>query len=189
MRLLNKSSPYLKGELILLFINKFQLFYVQIKFFNKFLFKNQLFINKYFLNMKKFYKTSHLRESLKLIALLLLFFTLSNNVNAQVMSVNKITPPSVVTGTGSLNPDVIVGSTVIVTDAGGSTCQAVTYEWISATNEAFTENVVRNLATTKDYDPSVLTTTTWFRRIASAECTNPDRSASSATGGIKITIY
>ena len=99
--------------------------------------------------MKKFYKTSHLRESLKLIALFFLFFTLTVSVNAQVMSVNQITPPAVVTGIGSLNPDIIVGSAVTVTDAGGSTCQNVTYEWISATNEAFTENVVRNLATTR----------------------------------------
>ena len=138
--------------------------------------------------MKKFYRTNRLREMLKLLALLLLFFTLSINVNAQVMTLNKVTAPSVVTGIGSLDPGVIVGSDVTVSDAQGSTCPNVTYEWQSASDEFFTENLKRNLANTRDYDPSVVTTTTYFRRVVTIECTSPQREAMTSCGGVKITI-
>ena len=81
----------------------------------------------------------------------------------------------------------IIVSTVTVTDALGSTCPNVNYEWQSATDEFFTQNLKANLANTKDYDPGVVTTTTYFRRVVLVECLSGG-GTKSATGGIKITI-
>jgi hypothetical protein len=140
--------------------------------------------------MKKFYRTKRFRELLKPLATLILLFVfaLFTNVNAQVLSDNTITPPSVVTSVGAFAPGVITGSTVTVTDALGSTCNNVTYEWQSATNSDFTENLTENLASTKNYNPGTVTTTTYFRRVISVKCNNPQRYSQTECGGIKITI-
>jgi transcriptional accessory protein Tex/SPT6 len=124
-----------------------------------------------------------------LATLLLLFvFALFTNVNAQVLSENSITPPALVTSVGAFAPGVITGSTVTVTDDLGSTCNAVTYEWQSATNSNFTENLQKKLASTKDYNPGTVLTTTYFRRVVTINCDNPKRYSKTECGGIKITI-
>lgn len=119
---------------------------------------------------------------------ILTFLFFAKNVNAQVISLNTITTPAIINGVGSLNPDILIGSNVIVTDNQGSICPNVSYEWQSATNESFTQNLVTNLAATKDYDPDVLIVTTYFRRVVSIKCTTPEREAISKCSGIKITI-
>jgi hypothetical protein len=138
--------------------------------------------------MRNFYKKNRIREMLKPLAVLFLFLALIINVNAQVVSTNKITSPAVVVGTGSFNPGVIMGSAVIIKDAGDSKCPGVTYEWQSATDAAFTKNLKTKLAVTKDYSPGTVTRTTYFRRIVRSACTDPEMSSESATPGIKITI-
>ncbi len=126
---------------------------------------------------------------LKPLATLFLLFTLFTSVNAQVLSVNQITEPAVVTSVGAFAPGVIIGTAVTVTDAVGSTCPNVTYEWMSSTNEEFTENVKHNLASTKDYNPGTVMSTTYFRRTVKVACTQPNRAAETRTGSILITIH
>lgn len=137
--------------------------------------------------MNIFFKSNCFREMLKPVATLLLFFALIIGANAQVLTANKIDAPQVVTAIGELDPGVIVGSTVTVTDDLGSKCPNIYYEWQSATNEFFTENLKTNLAKTKDYDPGVVSVTTYFRRVVHVECESGSSSKGS-TGGIKITI-
>lgn len=138
--------------------------------------------------MKRLNKSNRLWELLRPMATLILLFTLLVNVNAQVVTGNYIKAPAIVTSTVAFNPGLIVGSAVTVTDAQGSTCPNPTYEWQSATNEYFTENLVLNLANTKDYNPGTVTTTTYFRRVVSMQCTDPERETVSKCGGVKITI-
>lgn len=137
--------------------------------------------------MKFFYNSNRFRGMLKPVATLLLFFALIIGANAQVLTANKIDAPQVVTAIGELDPGVIVGSTVTVTDDLGSSCPNIYYEWQSATDEFFTENLKTNLAKTKDYDPGVVSVTTYFRRVVLVECLSGS-GTKSATGGIKITI-
>lgn len=138
--------------------------------------------------MKNFIKLFNFRNMLKPMATLILFFSLIISANAQVVSENSITPPAEVSGTGSLNPGIIVGSNVTITNDLGSTCPNVKYKWQSATDEYFTQNFISNLANTKDYDPGILTVTTYFRRVVSVDCNEPDRGVESKTGSIKFTI-
>ncbi len=138
--------------------------------------------------MKIFYNTISFRDMLKPLATLILLFALFTGVNAQVLSVNKISAPAVTEAVGSFDPGVLIGSAVTVTDALGSNCPNVTYEWQSATNEEFTENFKRNISKTKDCKPGTLTTTTYFRRVVKIDCLEPDRGTVSTTGEIKITI-
>lgn len=137
--------------------------------------------------MKIFYRSNCFRGMLKPMATLLLFFVLIVSANAQTINEDRIVAPQVVTAIGSLDPDLIVGTVVIEKDASGNICPDVTYEWQSATNEFFTENLVTNLANTKDYDPGVLTVTTFFRRISKINCLDGSCSINKCSG-IKITI-
>jgi len=125
---------------------------------------------------------------LKPLAVLFLFLALMINVNAQVISLNKITSPAVVTHVGAFNPGIISGTAVTVKETGGTNCSGVTYEWQSATDGSFSKNLVTNLATTKDFNPGIVSRTTYFRRIVRAACTDKEVSASSTTPAIKITI-
>ncbi len=139
--------------------------------------------------MKTFCKNLIMRKVVKLFVLtFFICFGLFSNINAQTISANGITAPAITTGSGSLNPDKITGTNVTVTDSGGSSCSSVIYEWESASDRGFTKDVVHDLAATKDYDPGVITKTTYFRRVASVECVSPERSASSTCSGIKFTI-
>jgi hypothetical protein len=152
-----------------------------------FLIYNFQYYSLILLYMKIFYRSNCFRGMLKPLATLLLFFALIIGANAQVITVNKIEAPQVVTAIGALDPGVIIGSTVIVTDELGSSCPNINYEWQSATDEFFTENLKTNLAKTKDYDPGVVSATTYFRRVVLVECLSGG-GTKSATGGIKITI-
>jgi len=138
--------------------------------------------------MKFLFKNPYFKKVIVPLVFIFFFFVLSINVHAQTISSNTIKAPMVVAGKGSLDPDIIKGSDVIVTNSEGSTCSAVTYEWESASDSGFTKGLENNLSTARDYDPGIITRTTYFRRIASVECTSPDRAASSTCSGIKITI-
>ncbi|MFZ4401148.1 MAG: hypothetical protein ACOYO1_14010 [Bacteroidales bacterium] len=138
--------------------------------------------------MKKLNINLSLKKMITPLVPLFFFFALHFNANAQVLTGNYLTAPAVVTSTVAFNPGIIIGSAVTVKDAQGSTCPAVTYEWQSATNEYFTENLTKNLAATKDYNPGVVTATTFFRRVVSIQCTDPERESLGKCGGVKITI-
>jgi hypothetical protein len=138
--------------------------------------------------MKKLNISLSMKKMIAPLVLLFFFLALTINVNAQEISNNGITPPSVVTSVGAFNPGTLVGTTVTVTDAGGSTCPNVVYEWQSASDQRFLENLTTNLASTKDYNPGTVTATTYFRRVVTIDCTDPERSLISNTPGIKITI-
>ena len=138
--------------------------------------------------MKIFYNKNRFRELLMPMATLILFFALCFNANAQVTSVNRITSPAVVTHVGAFAPGIITGSDVTITDNGGSKCPNITYEWQSATDANFTQNLKTNLANTKDYNPGTVTQTTYFRRLTTVDCTEPERGATTKTPAIKITI-
>lgn len=137
--------------------------------------------------MKRFNKTNLLLKLLKPMATLILLFTLILNVHAQEISENSITAPAIVSAVGSLEPATIVGSEVKLIDAMGSNCSEIIYEWQSASDEFFQENLSKNLANTKDYKPSKITKTTYFRRVAFVKC-DSGRANKSSTGGIKFTI-
>ena len=126
--------------------------------------------------MKIFYNKNRFRELLMPLATLILFFALCFNANAQVISNNGITSPIVVTNVGAFDPGIFIGSDVTITDNVGSTCPNVVYEWQSASDPKFTANLKTNLAATRDYDPSMVTTTTYFRRVVTVACTDPERS-------------
>ena len=138
--------------------------------------------------MKKLNINLSLKKMIIPLGLVFFFIAFSIKVNAQEISNNGITPPTVVTSVGAFNPGTIVGTTVTITDAGGSTCPNVVYEWQSASDEKFSENLITNLASTKDYNPGTVTTTLYFRRVVTIDCTDPERSLISNTSGIKITI-
>jgi len=138
--------------------------------------------------MKRFYTKLSLKKTTASLVFFFFFFALFINVNAQVTSVNAIMPPAVVSSTVAFNPGLITGTTVTVTDNGGSYCPDIIYEWQSASDAAFTTNVVTNLAATKDYNPGIISTTTYFRRVVSVNCTQPERFAKSTASGVKITI-
>jgi hypothetical protein len=138
--------------------------------------------------MENYYQNFEQKKILKSLIFLFFFFAFIGSVNSQTISANTITAPAKSTGYGSIDPDVIKGSTVTVTNSGVSTCNFVTYEWESASDISFSKDVVHKLAITKDYDPGLITKTIYFRRTASVECTNPDCSASSTCSGIKITV-
>jgi hypothetical protein len=129
---------------------------------------------------------NHIREILKPLAVLFLFLALIVNVNAQVVSLNKITQPAVAASIGAFNPGVITGTAVTLKDAGN--CPGATYEWQSASDAKFTKDLKKKIATTKDFNPGTVTKTTYFRRIVRTACTNPEFSSTSTTPGIKITI-
>jgi len=138
--------------------------------------------------MKRLNTNLNLKKMIKPLVLVSFFFALLINVNAQVVTGNFIKAPAIVTSAVAFNPGIIIGSAVTVKDAQGSNCPDVTYEWQSATNERFTENLKPNLAKTKDFDPGTVTSTTYFRRVVSLQCTDPERETVSKCGGIKITI-
>ncbi len=139
--------------------------------------------------MKKLNITICIRGMLKPVATLSLFLVFLIHADAQVFSVNKITAPATISNSVAFNPGVIIGTEVIITDNGGSTCPNVSYEWQSASDIAFTKDLRSNLAFTKDYNLGNVTKTTYFRRVVSVQCTDPERSAQSTAGGIKITIH
>ncbi len=138
--------------------------------------------------MEKFLKINRNRKWLMPITTLLFLFALNFNVNAQALSTNKITKPAICSSSTPFKPGILIGTEVKVTDAYGSTCPNVTYEWQSASDASFKENLKRNLASTKDFNPGTVTKTTYFHRVVSIKCANPDASTSSTTPGIKITI-
>ena len=82
---------------------------------------------------------------------------------------NSITPPAVTSFCTTGNPSVITGST----PTGGNGTYA--YQWqISADNTTFTDI---NGAVAKDYDPPVITATTYYRRmVSSVVCNVPSAS-------------
>ncbi|MCX6231010.1 MAG: hypothetical protein NTZ33_05650 [Bacteroidetes bacterium] len=137
--------------------------------------------------MKKFNKSNDLLQLLKPIAMLFLFFTLYFNVNAQVESENSIKEPLKLSSTGSFNPGVIIGSNVTLSDVSKNDNCTITYEWQSATDEFFTQNLTSKLAETKDYNPGTINTTIYIRRVVYVKCKSGMESKSS-TGGIKFTI-
>ncbi len=139
--------------------------------------------------MKNHYFSSRLRKMLKPMATLFLLLGLIFTLNAQTLSVNKISAPAVVSSAIAYTPGTIVGTLVSLTDKGGSTCPNVSYEWQSSTDALFQGNISTNLATTKDFNPGKVSQTTYFRRIATVSCFSPQISASSTTPPIKITIH
>ena len=139
--------------------------------------------------MKNLYKSNCMKGMLKPLATLFLFLALITVANAQVITTNGIKPPAVVSSVGAFSPGVFIGSNVVITDNGGSTCPNVTYEWQSASDANFMTNVKEKLASTKDYNPGAVTTTTYFRRVVTVVCTDPERSLESKTSGVKITIH
>lgn len=138
--------------------------------------------------MKKFFTNQILMKMITPMVFVLFFFALIINVNAQVLTTNGIKAPAVISSAIAFNPGLITGTTVTITDNGGSICPDVTYEWQSATDAAFTKNVKHNLAATKDLDPGIIAITTYFRRVVSVNCTKPERSAKTIASGVKITI-
>ncbi len=137
--------------------------------------------------MKRLNSKLNMKKMIQPLVFIIFLFALFINVNAQVTSVNAITPPEIVISAVAFNPGLITGTAVTVTDNGGSYCPNVIYEWQSASDAAFTTNVITNLASTKDYNPGIISATTYFRRVVSVNCTGPARSAKSIAG-IKITI-
>ena len=136
------------------------------------------------MSMKSDQTTNRFVNVLKSLTLVVLFFTFAVNVQAQDANVNKLTAPQVVTAVGSIDPGVIVGNPVKVDDANTQ----VTYEWQSATDEFFTHNLITNLANTKDYDPGVVTTTTFFRRVVTIVNSEDGSKSVTKTSGIKIVV-
>ena len=137
--------------------------------------------------MKMIYTNLNLKKMTKPMVLVFFFFALVINVNAQVLSADRIDAPAVVTSSVAFKPGLIKGSDVQITDRQGYNCPDVTYEWQSATDEFFTQNLTTNLAKTKDYDPGTVSTTTYFRRVSSLKCIDGPESVGKC-GGIKITI-
>ncbi len=137
--------------------------------------------------MKMIYTNLNLKKMIKPLVLVFFFFALVINVNAQVLSEDKIEAPSVVTSSVAFKPGIIMGSDVKIIDKQGYNCPDVTYEWQSATDEFFTENLRTNLAKTKDYDPGTVSTTTYFRRVSTLKCIHGPVNIGKC-GGIKITI-
>jgi len=123
--------------------------------------------------MKRFIKTNHLLIKLKpLMATLILLFTLIVDVNAQSMKNNLINMPTLSYGVGSVDPTEITGNTVTLS---GIECAAtVSYQWQSASDVRFTNPVNIAGATSQNYNPTVVYTTTFFRRIASFNCASTD---------------
>lgn len=83
-----------------------------------------------------------------------------------VLANDNITAPAVIAFCGAGNPAVITGS--LATGGNGTPV----YQWQSSTdNVTFTDIPA---ATSKDYDPPVLNTTTYYRRtVTSGSCTTP----------------
>ena len=137
--------------------------------------------------MKMIYTNLNLKKMIKPLVLVFFFFALMINVNAQVLSTDRIDAPAVVTSSVAFKPGIIKGTDVKITDMQGSNCSDITYEWQSATDDRFTQNLKTNLAITKDYDPGLVTVTTYFRRVSTLKCIG-GRESVGACGGIKITI-
>lgn len=95
--------------------------------------------------------------------------TYSNIVSFKVqtsLSGNVITAPAVTSFCSGGAPAAITGSTPI----GGS--GSYTYQWQNSANNANFTDIAG--ATAKDYDPSLVTSTTYYRRtITSGSCTTP----------------
>ena len=139
--------------------------------------------------MKKFCTNLKLKRFLAPMVFLIFLFVLLGNTNAQTATENSIKQSGKTVGIGSLNPSAIIGNEVAIINSSGkmSNC-TVTYSWESASDENFTVNVKRNLATTKDYVPGVITTTTYYRRIVNANCNDIRFESSSTTPCIKFTV-
>jgi uncharacterized repeat protein (TIGR01451 family) len=144
--------------------------------------------------MKTYTLNTKLIKMIKPLFWSFLFLSAVNNLNAQgvspTMSLNSIEAVYDIRGCRPFDPKLLTGSDVVITNLGAQVfvCDQVTYEWESATNNAFTENVVHDLAFTRDYDPAPITVTTYFRRKANATCSDPDCSASSTSSKIVLTV-
>ncbi len=139
--------------------------------------------------MKKLNITICIRGMLKPVATLSLFLVFLIHADAQVFSVNKLTTPASISSAVAFNPGIITGTEVIITDNGGSKCPNINYEWQSASDIAFTKDLKSNLAATKDYNPGNVTRTTYFRRVVSVQCTDPERSAKIYSTSVNISIH
>jgi hypothetical protein len=91
----------------------------------------------------------------------------SNIISLQIqpaLSNNVIAAPSVTNFCSVIDPDIIIGNTPVGGDGN------YTYQWQFSTNNLTFAPITG--ATTKDYDPPVINTTTYYRRtITSGACT------------------
>ncbi len=156
--------------------------------------------------MKSLYKNLSMKKLIAPLVLFFFFFTLMNNVNSQVgvapiLSLNQINAPQHTSGCVSFAPGIIDGTDVTILNIqkplfdpwAVDSCLSVSYLWQSTqTGVNFPDPTTWTFiggATGEDYNPGIITVTTWYRRIAIAQCYLPGpNSASSITSELKLTV-
>lgn len=118
--------------------------------------------------MKRLITNFNLKNMIKPLVLFLFFFAFLVNVNAQTLKDNLISTPTQSAGVTSFNPAEITGNAVTITNIDCSA--AVTYKWQLSNNSYFTSPITIVGETSQNFDPSMLTSTTYYRRIATFNC-------------------